>query len=185
MKFIHDYIHECDFPSSQFLRENKDNLIRFYKDTINDPKINVINTFDVNLNNTPLSSFFNKPIKNLIEEHYIVKSSPFDIVFNLYVQDNKSSKGGFHNHIHTPMTICGVMYLDVPKEGGEIEFIHYPFNKESNPIRVKPQEDKLYLFPSWLYHRPLPHTSNITRICINMGYISNSRPLLRNIGKTW
>ena len=83
------------------------------------------------------------------------------------------------------MTICGVMYLDIPEEGGEIEFIHYPDNGEDNAIKIKPQEDKVYLFPSWLYHRPLSHTSNISRLCINFGYVSDSRPILRNIGILW
>jgi hypothetical protein len=83
------------------------------------------------------------------------------------------------------MTICGVMYLDLPRIGGEIEFIEYPDRGENNPIKIKPQEDKIYLFPSWLYHRPLPHISPITRICINFGYVSNSRPILKNYGIRW
>lgn len=184
MKYNHNYqyIHEYSFPSSNFLRNNKEYLIEIYNNHLNNPQRV---SSDFNLLNTPLNDHFSQKIKDLIEEYYIVEPSPFDVIFNLYIQNDKFSRNVFHNHAHSPMTICGVMYLDIPKEGGEIEFIHYPDFIGKRSIRIKPQEDKIYLFPNWLYHRPLPHTSSITRVCINFGYITNSRPMLKNYGLKW
>ena len=181
VKILHNYIHEFDFFSSAFLRRDKEELVRFYED--NRGKGDGSN--DIELTNTPLSHFFNLKVKNLIKENYIIDHSKEDIAFNLYIQNKDISENIFHNHIHRNFSICGVMYLDVPQEGGEIEFLHYPENGENNPIKIKPQEDKIYFFPPWLYHRPLPHISLTTRICINLGYRSNLRPILKKYNLMW
>jgi hypothetical protein len=179
---ISTHIHEFDFSSSEFLRENKSHLLDLYKKVKSDPN-HPHN--DVALIDTYLNFEFNDRIKELIEKYYIVEPTKYDISFNLYVQNKEKSVNYWHNHIHSPMTICGVMYLDVPKEGGEIQFMHYPDYGEKNPLIVKPKEDKIYIFPSWLYHKPMPQKSNIERICINFGYISNSRPIVKNWGILW
>ena len=179
---IHRYVHEHDFESSVFLRENKNHLIRMHRDYTSNPEYD---SNDVSLLQTPLNNYFNQKLKDLIEKYYIVEKSLHDAIFNVYVQSPKFSANFYHNHIHTPQTICGVMYLDIPQEGGEIEFIHYPDFTPDNPIRIKPQEDKLYLFPSWLYHKPLPHSSSTPRICINIGYITGSKPITRDYGFIW
>jgi hypothetical protein len=179
---IHKYLHEHDFESSAFLRENKSHLIKMHEKHISNLKDG---TNDMSLIGTPLNKYFNQKVKNLIEEYYIVEKSSYNAIFNVYIQTPKFSANHYHNHIHTPQTICGVMYLDVPQEGGEIEFIHYPNFTPDNPIKIKPQEDKLYLFPSWLYHRPLPSSSSTPRICINIGYITSSRPITKNYGFIW
>lgn len=177
MKMLHRYLHEFDFPSSNFLRKNKEDLINYYKSFKSSTS-----TIDVRLNNTPINIEFQDKIKNLIENNYIVLKTQDPLHFNAYIQGNNNTPSYFHNHIHSPMTICGVFYLDVPKEGGEFEIFDLPHTPS---FKIKPQEDKLYIFPSWLYHKPHPQQDEKIRVCINIGYVSNSRPIVKKDGTLW
>jgi hypothetical protein len=180
MKIIHKYLHEFDFPFSEFLRSEKENIVEwFYNNEGQD------GTADKNIKNSPVNDFFNNRIKDLIETYYYIIPTIHDIDFNIYIQDNNPSPTNFHTHIHVPQAISGVMYLDVPLEGGEFEIFHEPHILKENPLRIKPQEDKLYLFPPWLHHRPLPQKDTTPRLCVNIGYLSDSKPMLKNFGIKW
>ena len=183
MKFVNDYRYllEFDFPSSQFLEKHKDSLFQAYVES----RKTLYKGNDFTLINSPINHYFNQKIKNLIEDNFYLNHTNVDIGLNLYVQDNENNASIFHNHSHTPSSICGVFYYNIPKEGGEFEVFDYPNHPIENSIQFKPQEDKIYVFPPWLYHRPLPQKDKTPRLCINFQYIGDSRPIMKKFGFIW
>lgn len=96
--------------------------------------------------------------------------------FKIVSWSNRLKKEG-HNipHIHPSGWISGVFYLKVPKkinknEAG-IEFsLHGDdyniINKNIPAISFQPKIGDMVLFPSSLYHRTIPFSSNEERVCI-------------------
>ena len=77
-------------------------------------------------------------------------------------------------HIHPSGWLSGVVYLmTVPSHGkneGAIEFSldgpKYPDNRASKRIH-QPKLGDMVFFPSSLYHRTLPFSSDMERICVS------------------
>ena len=103
-----------------------------------------------------------------------------------YVQDNKECQSFFHHH-YLDSSIVGVTYIDPPikEEGGGIEFDMANTNPTDDPFIIYPKPDYFYLFPSWVLHRPLPQTSTIPRISLNLGIDTISRPLHKLTNVVW
>tara|TARA_R110002012_G_scaffold269511_1_gene453622 strand:- start:162 stop:704 length:543 start_codon:yes stop_codon:yes gene_type:complete len=180
MKFIgFEYLIEEDFECEEFLNNNYQNLIQYYSKN----KIEELN--DIELIDTPINDFFDPKIKKLLHDTFIIDNHNWDMKYNVYVQDNTTTKYNWHNHVHAPESICGVFYTKIPKEGGELQIMHPPHFKIDEPLTFKPQLNKIYLFPSWLYHKPTPQKDKEKRICINIGYASHSRPIVKNFGYIW
>jgi uncharacterized protein (TIGR02466 family) len=85
--------------------------------------------------------------------------------------------GFIDKHIHEESWISGAYYCKVPKiinstkkQEGYFEYgcipheIKIDITKENN--YVKPEEGKLVIFPSYLYHQTIPHTTSEDRISI-------------------
>ena len=180
MKFIEsDYIIEEDFECEEFLNRNYLNLIKYSQGKMMEGFL------DMGMINTPLNVFFSPKINKVIHDLFIVDNTTSDILFNLYIQQNSLNKGNYHNHIHLKASICGVFYTKIPKEGGEFSIIHPPTFTYEKPLIIKPQINKIYLFPSWLYHRPLPQKDETPRICININYLSLHRPIVKGYNIMW
>jgi hypothetical protein len=77
-----------------------------------------------------------------------------------------------------------IKYIDPPGpgEGGEIIFNGIVFK---NTFKLTPQPGKIYIFPSWLYHTPLPQTTLTNRISLNWGYLSRLRPIHKITKQLW
>ena len=181
INIINKYFHEYDFPYNDYLQKEKDNLVDFYTKNVNK------DTYDVGLYQTPINAFFNKKINKIIEKYYIVKKSLYPPALNLYIQSNEPyiTDDRYHNHIHHPFAICGVFYTNLPDEGGEFSFYHPPHIPQKSPIIIKPKINKLYLFPPWLYHATLQQQTPTPRISLNIGYISNSKAILKDYNIIW
>ena len=83
--------------------------------------------------------------------------------------------GAQAEHIHPDGWLSGVLYLQVPKfcqpDEGTIEFglwgYDYPILNEDYPKkRLYPENGKIVLFPSSLFHKTIPFQSDEERICI-------------------
>ena len=74
-------------------------------------------------------------------------------------------------------TINAVFYLSLPKDGGGIQFIY-----QGEHLTLQPQINKIYLFPYWLQHRPLPQEDADYRICFNLQYMCKMRPVHKIAG---
>ena len=97
--------------------------------------------------------------------------------FTITSWSNRLQKQGYNiTHIHPSGWISGVFYLQIPKdikkdEAG-IEFSlhgddYYILNKQTIPIkRFQPKKGDIIFFPSSLFHRTIPFSSDEERICI-------------------
>ena len=97
--------------------------------------------------------------------------------FTITSWSNRLQKQGYNiTHIHPSGWVSGVFYLQIPKgikkdEAG-IEFSlhgddYYIRNKNTIPIkRFQPMKGDIIFFPSSLFHRTIPFTSDQERICI-------------------
>ena len=94
----------------------------------------------------------------------------------IYVQNNIHYKSEWHNHDRTS-TINAVFYIDPPKDGGEL-CISYP-PVLGNVVMVKPEVNKIYIFPYWLYHKPMPQKDSHWRISVNLEYHCSPRPIIK------
>jgi len=102
-----------------------------------------------------------------------------------YVQDEKEFQSVYHHH-YLDSSIVGVTYIDPPikEEGGGIEF-NMANTNPTNPFIIYPKPDYFYLFPAWALHRPLPQTSKIPRISLNIGLDTIIRPLNKITNIVW
>jgi tetratricopeptide (TPR) repeat protein len=88
-------------------------------------------------------------------------------------------------HIHPEAWLSGVYYpklppalgngADGPSDEGSLEFgepdAPFPSRMAAATFRVRPEQGKLVLFPSYFYHRTLPFESEGTRISIAFDFV--------------
>ena len=182
VNIIHDYIHEYDFPYHDHLKKHKEEILHNYFTQKEQNKF----LTDFNLpNEHSLTSLLIPKLNKLVKKHYWTKKPLLNTGLRVYVQNNKDSKSFYHNHPDS-CTITGVFYLDPPLEGGEILFLLNPDRDHPHKeILVKPQKNKIYLFPSWLYHKPVPQKDINYRICFNWNYGSNIIPIHKLTSIQW
>ena len=53
------------------------------------------------------------------------------------------------------------------------------------PTTINPIPNKIYIFPYWMDHRPLPQKDSEWRISVNVEYKCNMRPIVRDTGAMW
>jgi uncharacterized protein (TIGR02466 family) len=105
-----------------------------------------------------------------------IKMFPKEIIFSSswYVRMKKG--GHLTSHIHEDGWISGAVYLRIPqhrdnKDEGAIELSthgdNYPVEYDNFPKKViLPKEGDVIFFPSSVFHRTIPFTSDEERICI-------------------
>jgi hypothetical protein len=184
-KLITPYIHQYNSSIYNILLKNKLFFENYYDNNIQKYPKNVSNVMLSNEEKDPYNLINNEFLK-IIKKYYEVTPLEGNSLIGIYKQSNQSQfnhSDTIHNHIDST-TITGVMYIDPPgpNEGGEIEFYGIVFK---NTFKLIPQPGKIYMFPSWLYHTPLPQTSPITRISLNWGYRSRLRPLHKITKQLW
>jgi uncharacterized protein (TIGR02466 family) len=110
----------------------------------------------------------------------IFKSSKEVILINIWFNINKYKDFNVP-HTHPFSKISGVFYVKIPENSGDIVFVndtkienYLPSEKinqynnyNSSTWSIKPQENMLYLFPSWLNHYVKPNFSKEKRISIS------------------
>jgi len=183
---ISDAFHEYHIPNLH------DNVIK-YKDRIIKESRPVKNSDEYNPNppdhqvvnrliSQDIDDEFQKIFHTILNQFYIVGPSWSHFVCGVYIQNNKDGVYEYHSHVKQN-SLTGLFYIDPPKqdEGGELEIWDLP----DAPLKIQPEKDSVYFFPSWLVHRPLPQTSPTTRISINWGYVCDNRPVHRLTGDRW
>ena len=159
-KEISPYIHQYDFPILSIVKPHINSILNQFfelKDKMIEKGINNVPIMDENL-----ASILDNKFSKVIENNYDIGDSFISTVRPaIYVQNNKDFKSDLHNHIDTT-SITAVTYINPPKgsDGGEIEFPHPP----TENYVIQPTEGRLYVFPGWLYHRPLKQNNEDWRI---------------------
>lgn len=185
---------EIDFPYSNMIKENfEDKMIQRYNSVIDQQ---VLDNMGFNTPYTDpdflekITPLYHQTIRQVLccFEGYGIDSAERNKVIEfqwepevyVYVQTEKKSYNFWHHHQKKGPSVSSTFYLNVPEDGGEIKF---KFAEEE--ISIKVEEDKLYLFPSWLYHVPVEHVGNKTRICINADFYTPNRPFLPGYNQFW
>ena len=141
-----------------------------------------------NLFKRPEGSFrtLSKLISSAIKDYYeknkskdknsiFVKQFPKNVDFNSSWYVKMQSGGHLDSHIHEEGWVSGSVYLSIPKEKkeneGAIELsLHgdnYPKKHENFPTKTYNVEvGDVVFFPSSVFHRTIPFSSNEERICI-------------------
>ena len=116
---------------------------------------------------------------NVIEDTFDV-SAPFEPVRTwIYVQNKEHYNAVWHNHVNTS-TVTGVYYIDPPKKSGGLNL-----RMEGAEAVIHPVANKLYMFPCWLEHRPLPQDDEDWRISVNIEYFCAPSPTVKKTGIIW
>ena len=178
---LHKYLHEYDFPYHDYLIGNYNFFKNHYLKGINEA--NKIGSNNVIFYDNPIWEFLNEKLVKIVQENYYVSNYFNHSGIGIYMQDNKNNVLLTHNHIDVS-TITGVFYINPPKEeeGGGLKFCP---NSLDYPFTIQPKKDKLYLFPSWMMHVPLPQTTQTPRVSLNWGYASGIRPIHKITGDIW
>lgn len=133
---------------------------------------------------------------NQIENAVKKIAKKIDLKDNVYLKNfwfninNKFHQNAIHHHLHfmSKNIISGILYVDYPKDSGEVVFCnsndvrgamydestinnYNEFNSQN--WKIKPETGKFLLFPSYLKHYVEPSMINKDRISIafNFGYI--------------
>ena len=182
-KWFSDYMHMYYVPNLH------DDIVKF-KDKILDEfgQHNPLNieegkiVINCPIQNKEINNYFQNLFHKILHQYYSVGEAWRGSTIGAYSQNDKSGTSEFHTHIKANL-ITGLTYIDPPNknEGGELEIWDFPYN----PIKITPEKNIVYFFPSWLVHRPLPQKSSLTRISINWGYDSYTRPIHKMTGDRW
>jgi uncharacterized protein (TIGR02466 family) len=98
--------------------------------------------------------------------------------FDLEAWINIHERGGFNFlHVHEGAYLSGCLYLRVPVRLGNLVFrdprpgavhgsLKGPVANGYRDISLKPEDELLVLFPSWLEHFVEPHAGDMLRIVI-------------------
>jgi len=179
---INNYIIEEDFPYDNILQNYKERMINHYL------KNNLIqnNIYDLHLpQGNPVDNLI-PSINRLISNTFHTETPIRSWNLNLYVQNNSISTSLYHNHIGRNGYICAVFYTNLPKEGGEITFLVQPsLTSKNEEITIKPQINKIYFFPFWLYHSPRPQKDQDYRLCFNYVHNCRVRPVVKETLVQW
>ena len=114
----------------------------------------------------------------LMFDHYKINTRYIQIS-NLWI--NKNNKGDFNDtHVHPNSHFSGVYYVDASTKGGTLKFINDDtkvfaslgrFIEDDSDFfetyQIKPEEDLLILFPSYLKHMVEPHYDEKARISVS------------------
>ncbi|MFM9912237.1 MAG: tetratricopeptide repeat protein [Methylophilaceae bacterium] len=106
----------------------------------------------------------------------LMQSFPINIEFSSSWYVKMSSGGHLTSHIHEEGWLSGSVYLSIPQQktgthDGSIEFSthgdNYPQKHQNFPVQaVAPIVGDIVLFPSSLFHRTIPFSSDEERICV-------------------
>lgn len=180
MKVLNQWLHQYSFEYSDFLSNFIDDIIDKYNSNKSQN-----GGFDMVYSNPLVDKYILPRLDKIIKENYYAGKNYYDYGLRIYVQEPNTpekDQSFYHNHAHIAGNICGVFYLNIPDEGGGVAFKNIPYLQEQI---LKPQLDNLYIFPTWLQHKAMPHQSNNVRICFNWVYGGNIKPIHKFLGTPW
>lgn len=132
------------------------------------------------------SDFYNflEPIaQHVIKNEWSLNSHFKYTISNSWV--NVHGNGGFtKSHIHGPTVLTTAAYLQLPENGGFIEFLDplesiksyhmKEYDEEEFNWKVVPAKTgDILIFPGWLKHRTQPNKSDINRWVLTTNYVSS------------
>ena len=175
-------IYSCDFNYLSIVEPYIEHIINSFKEV----KKNRKTSNDLTLPfSHPLYDKLSPKIEEIITTHFFTgKKLQKYVTMAVYIQNNESYTSILHDHQSSLGSIAGVFYYNLPKEGGKFYYKYLDGDwGEENEIQL--QENKLYLFPAWLPHKPLPQQDSSYRVCFNIMYPSNERAIHKLTRNRW
>jgi len=182
MKLL-DTLHEYDFPYHDYLLDHLDHIDQVYSEG---KEANLsIERANVPYPHEEVWEFLNPKLNKIVQDNYYVSPYCDPNSFGIYRQDgNQDEVYDAHNHVNSS-TIIGVFYINPPKPGEGGELVLHFHNNYNTVYYLQPKPNKLYLFPSWVYHHVNPQRTLTPRYSINWGYNSRLRPIHKITGDLW
>lgn len=163
---------------------NELNEMQIKNEKVNKSNKGGFQTIDVN--NEKICNFFLNESVNLLRYNYNFRKPLKVNLQNLWINENK--KNHFNTpHVHPKSNFTGCYYVETTKNGGDLMFINNDASKDFMENRkyiddesfnyeyyLKPEKNKLYLFPSNLTHMVTPHSEEKTRISVSFNLIFNN-----------
>lgn len=175
-----DYLIIKEFPVEDFSKDLKKDMInKFVQDKFEGKSLGA--GYNTEYDNLMFRNKVEIAFRQMIHDHFVIGEQLRDIKTWIYCQNDKLFNSVWHSHIDTS-TINAVFYIDPPEpeEGGGLEL---RFLEQS--IKVPVQKNMIYMFPYWMDHRPLPQTSKNWRVSVNVEYMTNTRPVVKESGVLW
>lgn len=176
------FLHEYDFDISEIVEPHISNIILDFKNKPEYFSSTVVTkkAANVKIRNKKLVDTLQIKLEEVLLNNYeIGEWERVEDNMACYIQDDVDFRSVYHNHVG--LGIVAVFYLSLPKVGGELEFVNPP----KDQFILKPELGKLYFFPYWLLHRPLPQQTNEIRISVNWGVSCKSRPINKLSKDMW
>ena len=166
-----------DFYVNDLGSRHKDRMVSTFIDKkINGTENRGYNTLYENVEyNHAVSNLFN----DVVHQHFDVKDTQRPIKAWIYCQNKEHYKLIWHDHIKT-CSINATTYIDTKEGEGstELSYLHKRYE-------IIPEKNKIYIWPGWMAHRPLPPNTDDWRVCVNLEYYTLQRPILRSGGVVW
>lgn len=181
---INEFIHEYTVPGlHSFLSEHENEIEKEVNEFANGEFTGAHN-FPTNNNN--LNNFITSICKFILSKYYLVGEQYSDLSVAIYTQSKDHNQELYHTHRSKSLgsaSLTSTTYLNPPpkEEGGGISFY---LHDNDRPI-IQPEIDKIYFFPGWVLHTPLPQSSLINRYCFNWVYQCNMRPIHKLTADIW
>lgn len=174
---MHPYMIVEDFEVSDICHEHELSMIETF---INKKiKSNEPGGYNTLYDNAEFTSVIERKFLDVVHNVFDVGPAIRPIKTWVYCQNNIHSKHFWHNHVSTS-TVNAVFYISPPSNGGGLQI---QMNDVVHTIPV--QENKIYLFPYWLDHRPVGQIDDHWRISVNVEYFCRERPIVKKTQQIW
>ena len=170
---------ECEIDTEDFFKEHEESIIECYNKFIG--KAEESNIYSVYYP-PAVDELKNKFQKIMNDIFYTDSKEGYKLESFIYIQTEEKYRSVLHSHALNASNpkICSTLYNNVPEEGGEFCFLY-----EGEEVSIKPRSNTLYIFNSFLYHKPMPHKGKETRICINTDFFTDSKSLFKEFDHYW
>lgn len=171
------YLLKKPFNFEELNRNHKNKMIEQYKrDKI---RQEISGGYNTHYDNEEYNSIIGEAFLNIVQQNFEVSQLVDKIKTWIYVQNYQHWHSVWHTHV-TTASVNAVFYIDPPKKGGGL-------NLRFNGIEhiIHPEPNILYIFPCWMEHRPLPQEDDEWRISVNIEYMCNQRPIVKETQIMW
>ena len=165
---LDNYLVIRDFDVDELNQIHKSKMIeKFIKEKIETKDFS--KGYNIEYYDEAYTSIISKKFLEIIHDEFNVSNKLNPIQTWIYVQNNRHTNNVWHNHVNTS-SVNAVYYIDPPAEGGGLQL-----TLGGRDHTIKPEINKLYLFPYWMEHRPLPQESKDWRVSVNIEYLCLQR----------
>ena len=175
---LDNYLLVKDFEFDRMNQMHKSRMIKTFvenKIEANDLGSGYNTEYHDSIYTTIISDAFLK----IVNEEFTVSEKLNPIQTRIYVQNNEQYNSVWHNHANTS-SINAVYYIDPPSKSGGLQF-----SLAGKEFTIQPEKNKLYIFPYWMDHRPLPQEDKEWRISVNIEYMCLQRPIYKKLDVLW